>query len=328
MHEFSGRATSLLANYDQSLLVLVLSAQAGGELEQRHCTAVPWRTVAVQDLPAALRRYVAAGNLALIDAKLRDDLDDGGRWYTRIVRFLLRGKTRKALRELAQIGFPVDLVTELPRRQKLVEQQVEGDLAALAEPSAELLAAVFAHGAVLVDKPQPSADLARFGAAVARAVYGLDALQDHDDDRHHGRFNAVARLAQRLGHETAVEAVQRFVEHAAVEAQQAATQWLPEERQRMVSAILQQLTQRASECRDHLLGRPRVAAMRAAEAGDCDCACSGCDGCDTCDGGCHGCTCCCDGCDLCSWCGSGSKTKKQKRGAAAPGDRPSGMPMR
>lgn len=334
MREFSGRTTSLLANYDQSLLVLVLSAVAGGAVEQRRCTGVPWRTVAVQDLPTSLRSYVAAGNLALIDAKLRDDVDDGSRWYAGIVRLILRRKTRKAIRELAGCGFPVELMTGLPERQRTVEQTTQPSLASLAEPSAELLAAVFAHGGRLVEAEAQTSQLSRFGHAVARAVYGFDALDDHDEDRASDSFNAVVSLATCVGHITAVEAVRQFVDHAAVEAQQCATQLLPADRHSMVASILQQLTTRAGECRDHLLGRPALAAMRPAEAGDCDCACDACSGCDACDcschnspSSCHGANCCCEGCcDPCFFWDSGRAQKRADRKRAKKSD-VSGMPM-
>ena len=336
MREFSGRTTSLLANYDQSLLVLVLSAVAGGSVEQRRCTAVPWRTVDVQDLPAPLRSYVAAGNLALIDAKLRDDVDDGGRGYAGIVRLLLACKTRRAIRELERSGFPVDLVTGLPKRQQVIEQETQPSLAAMAEPSAELLAAVFAHGGHLANAESLTRKLATFGHAVARAVYAFDALEDHDQDRKSGNFNAVISLAKRVGHEAAVEAVRRFVEHAAIQAQQVATQLLPRDRHSMVASILQQLTQRAGDCRDPLLGRPAAAAMRPAEAGDCDCACDGCGGCDACDcschdtpGSCHGGSCCCDACgDVCCFWDAGRAEKRAaKRKERAQNKGVHGMPM-
>lgn len=314
MRDFSGRPSSLLANYDQSLLVLVLSALAGGAVESRRCTAIPWRTVDVQDLPPALRTFAAAGNLALVDAKLRDDLDDGGRWFTAPLRWLLRRKTRRAIAHLEAVGFPTGLVVDLPKRQAQVEQHAEIDLAGLAEPSANLLGAIFAHGGRLAGAGEQASVLERFGRAVARAVYGFDALDDHDDDRTKGRFNAVAHVADRVGHHAAVEAARAFVEHAAIEAQQCATVLLPRDRSVMVAEVLQRLTQRAGACRDHLLGRPAAAAVRPAEAGDCDCACDGCSGCDGCDCSCDGADGggCCHGncCDPCCWSDSNHRSQK------------------
>ncbi|MCA8977011.1 MAG: hypothetical protein KDC98_19980 [Planctomycetes bacterium] len=301
MHGFSGRSTSLLANYDQSLLVMVLAAVAGGAIEERRCTALPWRRVGVQDLPPALRVFVAAGNLVLIDAKLRDDIEDGGRCYARLARLVLGRKVRRAERELRRLGFAVELVTALPARQAAVEHASATGLAELAEPSAELLAAMFVHGGRLAgqDGDTSETSLRRFGHAVGRAVYAFDALDDHDDDRRRGHFNAVARLGERTGHQAAVAATQRFVELATVEALQAAAQLLPEDRLAIVGSILQQLAQRAMRRGEELLGRPGLATLRPAEAGDCDCACDGCDGCDC---ACHDGPGCCD-CDGCGSCG-------------------------
>ncbi|MCK5941161.1 MAG: hypothetical protein KAI24_04255 [Planctomycetes bacterium] len=308
MRAFGGRASSLLANYDQSLLVLVLSALAGGELAPRRCTAVPWRQVAVQDLPADLRAFVAAGNLALVDAKLRDDVDDGGRWYAGPLRWLLRGRTRRALQALRRLGFDAALVERLPDRQRAIERAGGHDLMAFAQPSEELLGEIFAFGAGLAGAGDRSGPARRFGAAVARAVYALDALEDHDDDRARQRFNAIAQLAERLGHAPAVEAAARAVQLSSVEAQQLATQLLPRDRRDIVTTIVQGLARRADEHRDRLLGRPAAAALRPAEAGDCDCACDGCSGCDSCDGG----GCCALPCDCACCCDSQRERRRQR----------------
>lgn len=300
MREFSGRATSLLANYDQSLLALVVSGVAGGAPAARPCTAVPWRTV--QELSPALRTLLAAGNLALVDAKLRDDLDDGARWWTRPVRWLLRGKVRRAHRALAGLGFDLGLVAQLPERQRAVEAAEAPGMASLAEPSALLLGEIFAHAGVLAERRRHVAALRRFGRAVGAAVYAFDALDDHDDDRRRGCFNAVAALARRLGHVGAVGAAQQAVELAVVDALRAAGELFGEHedgaaRAVIVRQVLQSLAKRAASAADRLLDRPVAAAMRPGEAGDCDCPCDGCDGCD-----CHGCHCDAGDCSACGPC--------------------------
>ncbi len=321
MRGFGGRTSSLLANYDQSLLVLTLSALAGGDVDRRRCTAVPWRTVDVQDLPSSLRAYVAAGNLALIDAKLRDDVDDGGRWYAGIARWLLRRRTGKAHRALGALGFDLALVSSLPSRARAGVRAPAAELEQLAEPSAALLGAVFAHGARLADAPEREADARRFGEALARAVYGLDALEDHDEDLAHRRFNAAARLAARAGREPAVRSVHAFVQRAAVAARQAAAGLLPADRQRIVGEILLQLVQRADGHRDRLLGVPAQPLARAAEAGICECACEGCEGCSVCEGVCAAgegggaCVGCCDVC--CCWTEQAQLRRQRRRSRSA-----------
>ncbi|MEZ6037953.1 MAG: DUF5685 family protein [Planctomycetota bacterium] len=316
MREFSGRTTSLLANYDQSLLALVVSGVAGGAPVSAPCTAVPWRTVQVQSLAPGLRTLLAAGNLALVDAKLRDDLDDGPRWWTRALRWLLRGKVRRAHRALTELGFDVALVAQLPARQRAVEAAVATaaapTLASLAAPSAEVLGEIFALAGRLADREPRVAALRRFGRAVGAAVYAFDALDDHDDDRRRGRFNAVAALEPRLGHAAAVAVAQQAVELAVVDALRATGELFDvggdgPERAAIVRQVLQFLSQRAAQAADRLLDRPVSAAVRPGEAGDCDCPCDGCD-CDC--GDCSGCGPCDPCCDVC--CLSDRKKKRQQ----------------
>lgn len=319
MREFSGRATSLLANYDQALLSLVASGVAGGAPVARPCTALPWRTIRVQPLSPPLRTLLAAGNLALVDAKLHDDLEDGPRWWTRPVRWLLRGKVRRAYRALDSLDFDTALVAGLPERQRGAERTQQPSMTTLAEPSAALLGAVFAHAGALAGRDELAVPLHRFGRAVGRAVYAFDALDDHDDDRRRGRFNAVAALAARLGHCAAVGTTLQAVELAVVEALQAANALFGGEgadraaRTAIVRQILQHLARRAGAAAERLLGRPVTAAVRPGEAGDCDCACDGCD-CHACDGpacecdggGCGGCDACCD-----LWCLGGGRRRRR-----------------
>lgn len=307
MREFSGRTTSVLANYDQALLSLVVSGIAGsaaGVPVARPCTALRWRTVRVQPLSPPLRTLLAAGNLALVDAKLRDDLDDGPRWWTRPVRWLLRGKVRRAYRALEALDFDTARVAGLPERQRAAERTAHPGMATLAEPSAALLGAVFAHAARLTGRDELAGAMHRFGRAVGRAVYAFDALDDHDDDRRRGRFNAVAALEARLGHGAAVGTARQAVELAVVEALQATSELFGHEmgdgtaRAAIVREVLQHLARRAATAADRLLDRPVAAAVRPSEAGDCDCACDGCD-CHACDGpGCDACASCIPCCDF------------------------------
>ena len=180
---------------------------------------------------------------------------------------------------------------------------------------------MFAHGARLADAPEREADARRFGEALARAVYGLDALEDHDEDVAHRRFNAAARLAARAGREPAVRSVHAFVQRAAVAARQAAAELLPADRQRIVGEILLQLVQRADGHRDRLLGVPAQPLARAAEAGICECACEGCEGCSVCEGVCAAgegggaCVGCCDVC--CCWTEQAQLRRQRRRSRGA-----------
>lgn len=306
MHEFSGRSSALLTNHDQTLLVLVLAGLAPPqEPVPRACTALPFRTVAVQPLPAAVRAFVAAGNLVLADRKLQDDVDDGGGVLPRLGRWWLRRSVQRAEQRLRALGFPVAWTETLAARQRACERDAEAAAAAgampslpgLAAPTAELLAQVFGHGAQLVARPDAVAAAHAFGAAVGTAVYVADALFDHGSDARRGRFNAVAVLARRVGLPAAVRSASDVVAAAAQQARLALAAALPPIALRIVGEILTTLAARAAAAATRLLpATAPTGSPRAAESGLCDLpfdACAAIELAAAC--GDPACVCCCDG---------------------------------
>lgn len=280
MHEFSGRSSALLTNHDQTLLVLVLAGLLPPqEPVPRACTALPFRTVAVQPLPAAVRAFVAAGNLVLADRKLQDDVDDGGGVLPRLGRWWLRRSVQRAEQRLRALGFPVAWTETLAARQRACEREAQAaaaagavpQLAALAAPTAELLAQVFGHGAQLVARPEAVAAAHAFGASVGTAVYVADALFDHGADARRGRFNAVAVLAQRVGVPAAVQRAADLCTAAVQQARVAFAGLLPPGTERIVDETLRALVARADVAAAQLVPAEAPAARpRAAEAGVCD----------------------------------------------------------
>lgn len=306
MHEFSGRSSALLTNHDQTLLVLVLAGLLPPqEPVPRACTALPFRTVAVQPLPAAVRAFVAAGNLVLADRKLQDDVDDGGGVLPRLGRWWLRRSVQRAELRLRALGFPVAWTETLAARQRACECDAEAaaaagnvpSLASLAAPTAELLAQVFGHGAQLVARPDAVAAAHTFGAAVGTAVYVADALFDHGADARRQRFNAVAVLAQRIGLPAAVRCAADVVAASALQARLAFVGALPPVVLGIVGETLTSLAARAAAAATRLLPATAPAGSpRAAEAGVCDLpfdACTAIELAAYC--GDPACLCCCDG---------------------------------
>jgi hypothetical protein len=274
LHEFAGRPAALLTNHEQALLLLV-TAVGGPESVAaapvpRRCTALPFRTVEVQPLSPALRAFVAAGNLALAAAKLDDDVDDGGGLLARFGRFVLSRPARRARARLAALGFPVSRLAGLRERQRAVERAPGASIDALAAPTAELLAQVFAHGAMLGERGADAEAFADFGRAIGRIVYGIDALQDQVVDARRGRFNAVAALAVRHG-AAAPALVLGFVASAVTDARQALAGRLQPERAELLTALLDAAVRSAQAAVPE-----RGTMVRSAEAGDCDLPCDTC----------------------------------------------------
>lgn len=306
MHEFGGRSAALLTNHDQTLLMLVLAGLLPPQQPvPRACTALPFRTVAVQPLPAAVRAFVAAGNLVLADRKLQDDVDDGGGVLPRLGRWWLRRSVQRAEQRLRALGFPVAWTETLAARQRDCEREARAAVAdgavpsleGLAAPTAELLAQVFGHGARLVARPDVVAAAHAFGASVGAAVYVADALFDHAADARRGHFNAVAVLAQRVGLAVAVRKAADVVVSAAQQARAVFAGSLPPATGRIVDETLRALVARATAAAAQLLpAEPIAAHPRGAEAGVCDLpfdACAAIELAALC--GDPACACCCDG---------------------------------
>lgn len=186
-----GRSWSLATSFDIAFLHCVLAALANAPVVSRPCTAWPLRNVPVRGLSETSQLWLSSLNLLLMQAKCRDDLEDGSRVKARLGLRLLSGKVAAASRTLEQSGFPTHLLFELPHEQKRVERAALPCLDRLALPTARLLGEVFAHAAVLTRRSELSSELRRLGLGLGAAIYLKDALDDYDSDLQKGRFNAL-----------------------------------------------------------------------------------------------------------------------------------------
>lgn len=193
MHQFTGRISSLLANYDQTVLGMVLGGLEGSaSLVTKPCTALPFRRVSVIELSERSQAYLAAINLALVEAKLIDDVQDEGRWTRRTARWILARKCRLAADKLGELGYPLAGLTELSGRQSRIEARA-GSLEEYAGPTAELTGDLFEFAGHLAGRTELADPLRRFGAALGGFIYVWDAWIDRDEDARRKVFNAIAR---------------------------------------------------------------------------------------------------------------------------------------
>ncbi len=199
MVEFGGRLSSLLTNYDVTLWLLMATAleESLGQAkppELKPCTALPFMKVWVHPLRPEVRKTLASLNLALVGAKIEDNLLDGeSKWLGYAFR-PLRSAHTKALEALTELNFPVDVILRLAERQKALETTPGSSFDDLSRPTEELLSCVFAFLATLyAPLPQPALaeQLAQAGQALGSALYRLDALSDIEKDLKQGSFNAL-----------------------------------------------------------------------------------------------------------------------------------------
>jgi Family of unknown function (DUF5685) len=324
MREFGGLSASLLTNYDMTFWLIVCSALLPGKdspIEKRRCTALPFQKVSVQPVPTAVGATAAALNIALVESKLEDDVTDGEGVLSKVALRALKNKRTKARRYLREVGYPVESITRLQHLQSEVESRDRPSLDSLSEPTAQMMTACFVYIAQLAERLEMSPALGDFGAALGRFLYLWDAVDDFEDDRKRGRFNALqatdgadwnrshirARLMQELGQmRTASEVLDMG------------------NRQNVVTQLLNTLQGKVAK-KLPLPSRANAIGPRATLAvsgfvkpemcctGPCDC-CGGdvgCCGCNLCEGGCCSgdsccelnlCKCCCCGGDDDSCC--------------------------
>lgn len=329
MRAFGGRPVSLLTNYDQAFLHLVAAALesqgAAPPVEWRGCTAIPFRKVPVQVLTPTTSRAVAALTVALVEAKLRDDLaDEKGRLHTFALR-LVSGPARQAVDFLRGEGFAVERLETLAERQAAAEADPHPSLHALSDPTADLLGEIFAWIGAITSRADLQVPLRALGSALGRFIYVWDAVTDADRDRARGAFNALQAV---YGDTWPRDGARAFLAHD-LDAFEHALEALPageyaQLEQRLASSIRHRLNAALPVPRCSATAfLPELPGLRGAgQRGDCDCDCGGCDNCGDC---CDGCDCCSD-CD-CARCGNldcckgGKKPKPQQQEnaeAAAP----------
>ncbi len=319
-HDLGGRVSSLLTNYDQTVLTLVAASLSEEVAIRLPCTALPWRGVGVRPLSAETQDYLAAVNVLAITAKLRDDQMDEGRLRSRVGLRVLRRQDRLATTALHRQGFPVSIFEELPAQQAAAERATDPSLHSLAGPSRVLGGQMFAYVAVVAKRDGYASVLRRFGEALTTWVYLWDAVIDAKSDQKHVRFNALAAVYGWEGALLQSEVAKHEVHHAlhdALDQARTALVELPGVTTHILDALILSLTAKTDRRFGAVpLRSGDLSEDRRAEAGDCDCGVCDCGTCagggDCCDGGAY----CCH-CDACCY---GDSSAKEKRKLRKPGE--------
>jgi hypothetical protein len=150
------------------------------------------RMPAEAEIPPVLR-YAAAVNVLLSDYKVADHEVDSRRRRWAWVRRMFSKSFRNARHELARLGFPLHESDRILGRQIALEA-ASTDLDTAAEPTAQVTALVFRHGAVVAGLPDRADELAAIGYRFGHLIYLLDAWEDFERDRRTGAFNPLVSL--------------------------------------------------------------------------------------------------------------------------------------
>lgn len=205
MGRLFGQRARLLLNFDSVFAAEVLTSIAPREAKvdewsqpyhALNCFALP----ADSDLPPVLR-FTAAITVVMAEIKVADHILDSRAPLWKAARRVWSRSFRRAERELRALDFPLDdllgwVDEQNVRERRLLTERQTADPDALLdqaiEATAEATAIAFAHGAGVAGRPDTVATLGRLGRAFGGLVYLLDALDDFEEDRKKGHFNAIA----------------------------------------------------------------------------------------------------------------------------------------
>jgi len=196
-----GTLARFLVNRDALILQLLTEAQLQQEPPHQkiRCGVQPFLHSAKANPKAA--QFAAAVTVMMFWGKLMDSIADANGvsgFFTRpLAKFLLwknRHKIKKAETILQKLGFDVQLIYDLFEQQQKLEQVAES-LDEVASPTAQGLAALFAHTAILANRPENIDILKHLGEEVGAMLYILDARDDLFADIRRKRFNPLKLYA-------------------------------------------------------------------------------------------------------------------------------------
>jgi len=196
-----GTLARFLVNRDALILQLLTEAQLQQEPPHQkiRCGVQPFLHSAKANPKAA--QFAAAVTVMMFWGKLMDSIADANGvsgFFTRpLAKFLLwknRHKIKKAETILQKLGFDVQLIYDLFEQQQKLEQVAES-LDEVASPTGQGLAALFAHTAILANRPENIDILKHLGEEVGAMLYILDARDDLFADIRRKRFNPLKLYA-------------------------------------------------------------------------------------------------------------------------------------
>ncbi|GAB0106068.1 hypothetical protein JMUB6875_50500 [Nocardia sp. JMUB6875] len=191
-----GQMARAATNTDAIVLEVLTEAQQSQPSARTTAGPCPLRgmrraSVVAADAPGV--RLAATASLLLGAAKIRDHIDDGDA-HRLARRPLARVSTRwdaRARAAAAPLGLDVEPLIAAIESQLRLENSPDSTLEELTEPTRLCAAELFAHTAMLADRPENADALREAGWHFGRIAHLADALEDLDADRAAGRFNPL-----------------------------------------------------------------------------------------------------------------------------------------
>lgn len=190
-----GWTARLTLSYDCTFYALLALSREDSQkrLRRGRCVVNPLKACKFVEAEGEAYHKAAALSILLTCQKLRDNVGDESFWKAQGCRVLLAFLARKERKAAARYPFLAQAAETATHAQREAEEARAG-VDACAEPTAQLLAAVFRELGGC--DPGQCLALERFGYFLGRWVYLMDAADDLEQDLKEGGFNP---LIPRLG---------------------------------------------------------------------------------------------------------------------------------
>lgn len=156
------------------------------------CPLRAFRTASVVTSSTPAMQLAAATSLLSGAAGVEDKVVDGDvpRWARRPAVKVASRLAARGVEAADRCGLDPHIFARANSDAASVERPGV-TLAEILRPTGDAVAAIFAHTATVSGFPENQAALAAVGSAFGRLVHLLDAVEDLDGDRKHGRFNPL-----------------------------------------------------------------------------------------------------------------------------------------
>ncbi|WP_339686470.1 DUF5685 family protein [Gimesia maris] len=130
-----------------------------------------------------LQKFLAAMSAYTIGVKVKDDIEDGSNWKTRIADWMYSGQFTKARTDLIEVGFDVERMERILEVQTELEKEREKDFKTASIPTSQAYGLVAREIVKRCSSHFTEEQAQRIGEALGRAVYLADAIQDFSKDQ-------------------------------------------------------------------------------------------------------------------------------------------------
>lgn len=185
-----GSFARFLTNYEMALC-LQLSSSFGQKKRFTRKSLCPMLTHydELKD-SSELLRYLSAVSVILTSEKVVDDQYDENRKYPRKIVGWIEKTRAKAEKILMALGFDSLVISRAFEQQRGLEI-INADLLGLTKPTAEVLAYIYGHAAIVSNTPMNITSFQKIGHALGQILYLMDAVADYPHDRLKKVFNPL-----------------------------------------------------------------------------------------------------------------------------------------